>query len=72
MIEMSMWDFRVFSNPGFHFCFHIFRSVGLNKFPERCLNAIALRLSCMWAWPMLTCLGLLGQFLCQEVGSQSV
>ena len=47
MIEMSMLAFRVFSDPGFYFCFQFFRSDDLNRDPKRCLNALTLNFSCL-------------------------
>ena len=44
--------FFAFSDPGFCFCFQFFRSVALNKNPKRCLNALSLNLSCLWALSM--------------------
>ena len=40
MKETSVWAFRVFFHPWFHFCFQFFRSVALNKVPKRCLNTL--------------------------------
>ena len=63
-------------DPGFHFCFQFFRSVDMNKVTKRCLNAVTLNLSYMWARSLLIYLGLFGRFVCsnvcQEVGTQSV
>ena len=74
--KMSSLVFRAFSDPGFYFCFWFFRSVDLNKDPKRCLNALSLNLSWMWAGEMATFLGTLGWLMCnnvcQEVGTASI
>ena len=71
-----MWSFKAFSDRGFHFCSQLFRSVGLNKVTKTCLNAFPLNLSYMWAWSLLTYLGLFGRFMCnnvcQDVGTQPI
>ena len=63
-----MWAFRAFPYPGFfHLCLQFFRSVDWNKVMNRCLNALTLNLSYMWAWSVLTYLGLFGRFMCSNV-----
>ena len=55
---MSMRAFVTSSSLGFYFCFQFFKSVDLNKYPKRCLKAINLNLSWLWAWSKMNFLGL--------------
>ena len=75
IVKLSLLCKTNWADLWFHFCFHFFRSVDLNKNTKRCLSALTLNLSFIWAWSLRIYLGLLGQFmcsnLCQEVGTQS-
>ena len=75
IVKLSALCKIISADPRFHFCFLFFRSVDLNKITKRCLNVLTLSLSYMWAWSLLICLGLFGQFMCnsvcQEIGTHS-
>ena len=75
IVKLSALCKIISADRRFYFCFLFFRSVDLNKVTKRCLNVLTLNLSYMWAWSLLICLGLFGQFMynsvCQEIGTQS-
>ena len=50
------------ADAGFHICFQYFRSADLSKVTKKCLNALSLNLSYMWAWSFLFCLGFFSRF----------